>query len=67
MFEFELIREINVDGKVDDWNKYRFLIFREKSTDVLWIKHENVFKEMLNPVTGLPLTYKEWAEKYKKN
>jgi len=42
-------------------------IYREKTTDVLYIKPTeggSGFTVMLDPETGLPLTYKVWKEKY---
>ena len=44
-------------------------IYREGTTDVLYIKpsgRESGFTVMLDPETGLPLTYKVWKEKYYK-
>lgn len=68
--DFELMQEINVEetrpGLFGTLCSFRIL--REKSTDVLWVWmiDNNIFKEMLNPTTGLPLTYKYWCEHYKK-
>ena len=40
-------------------------IYREESTDVLYIiKGDTGITPMVDPETGLPLTYKVWKEKY---
>lgn len=65
MLEFEVLK-INL-AKSLNFHGLEIYFLREKTTDVIWIKCENTFKEMLNPTTGLPLTYKDWCEHYKKD
>ena len=67
MLEFEVLQTNGLNlVKPPNCHELKIYFFREKSTDVIWIKCENTFKEMLNPATGLPLTYKEWREQYKR-
>ena len=44
----------------------RLIIFREKTTDMLYIAYQNggmaVFRD---PENGRPMTYSHWLEKYK--
>ena len=41
-------------------------VYREESTDVLYMfKGDSGVTHMVDPETGLPLTYKVWKEKYK--
>jgi len=61
---FEIINKFQINDTNNIYEAHSFIIFRETSTDILWIKHENSFSEMHDPETGLPLTYKVWQEKY---
>lgn len=64
-FNFEEIEDISVQNGL--YHEYSFVIFREISTDVLWVRNGNSLSEMHDPETGLPLTYEGWKEKYHYN
>ena len=54
-----------------DYNN-KLTIFRETTTDSLFVKYSNLsykagaggLTQMMDPETGLPLTYTVWQEKY---
>lgn len=57
--------DFNFEELYDD-NNYSFAIFHETTTDSLFILYYNrgSFAQILDPDTGLPLTYTLWQEKY---
>lgn len=42
------------------------VIYREVTTDVLYLETDSGIVVMLNPETGKPLTYSDWKLNYKK-
>lgn len=60
MIKFEEIKEsYPFNGAISS-------IYREKSTDVLYIVTENGgITPMINPSDGLPLTYTKWKNNYR--
>ena len=67
MLEFEVLKMDGLNlAKLPNCHKLEIYFLREKSTDVIWVKCENVFKEILDPETGFPLTHKKWKERYNK-
>jgi len=63
--DFEILQKIKIN-KDNEYETYEFVIFRETTTDVLWVSHEGNLVEMTDPQTGLPLTFKQWQTNYKK-
>lgn len=61
-FNFEKIKDSKVPSGL--YTEHSFVIFREISTDVLWVSNGVSLSEMHDPETGLPLTYSVWKEKY---
>ena len=64
-FNFETIKVIQTEDTENTYLKHTFVIFREVSTDTLFVDHDGTLAQMLDPDTGKPLTYKVWKEKYK--
>lgn len=63
---FEKINDIRVDDPENFYACHAFVIYREISTDVLWVGYNfNQLAMMVDPENGLPLTYTAWKEKYK--
>jgi len=63
---FEIIKNTGVQDKNNGYELHFFCIYRETTTDVLYVARgkDSALTPMLNPETGLPLTYKIWQEKY---
>lgn len=64
--EFEELNRVETEDKTNCYNKNEFVIFWEKTTDVLYLKHGLSLTAMVNHKTGLPLTYEDWKENYGK-
>lgn len=65
-FYFEIIKKIMIEDNDNFYFGHTFIIFRETSTDTLYVSYNDRMTEMINPETGLPLTYKVWKVKYNK-
>lgn len=56
--KFEVINSYHNPGEI--------LILHERTTDVLYIEYNGNITAMLDPKTGLPLTYDIWENNYNK-
>ena len=65
---FEIITISQIQDKHNSYEYHFFYLYRETTTDVLYVARERdgTLTPMLDPETGLPLTYKVWQEKYQK-
>lgn len=56
--KFEVINSYHNHGEI--------LILHERTTDVLYIEYNGNITVILDPQTGLPLTYEKWKQNYNK-
>ena len=63
---FEIIKNPYIRDKDNIYESHFFCIYRETTTDVLYVSRgkDSALAPMLDPETGLPLTYSIWKEKY---
>ena len=64
---FEIISNPYIKDKSNGYEHHFFCIYRETTTDVLYVARgeSGGVTPMLDPETGLPLTYSVWQAKYR--
>ena len=64
---FKIIETIEIQDKNNSYEKHCFYLYHETTTDVLYVAQgeSGGLTPMLDPETGLPLTYSVWQAKYR--
>jgi len=65
---FEIIDITEIQDKNNSYEKHSFYLYHETTTDVLYVSHgkDGALTPMLDPETGLPLTFLNWFSHYRK-
>lgn len=63
-FRLEILEQNLVDDPNNMYEAHSTIVYRECSTDTLFISINGQCVNMYDPETGLPLTYKVWQQKY---